>query len=787
MTSIEFYKKVLHWLECIVKELKNIASSIISGTSSSDYELGSYTLLCDISDPNTYYLLYAESVDGVIVHKYIVMPAGTVVTGNPPVTATLCKDAKVIQKCWKVQTATGYDYYTEIICLVNGSISSDIYLNHQDGTISGTKPLNAEVCDNSNTISSCDVVKISCQAPSTAPAGNYYTATNPQVKWDVINIGAGLFHIGIEDGAYTGAFGLFSSNLSSDVTRIFDDTYFLNQGVQLLNAAISNVTSMLGGRRIEFDYDTNLVPADECRDIVQAFQDSTRSAFTGTTGGNTGYVAFVAEDMLRTTTTEKVYANNVKIVCNDDLKDIESILWAPMCIDGSQWFAADIIEYNITTGTENRNRIYKKGVLGTITSTQPSGSIIKDDYCNCDKKIIGVERKYLFLVQQASKVWTLLSKYDNPHPDSNLYGPTFTYIGDNVSGTHPSGPYSGNGINGWKVFSVISDTVPQDDSNGHYWIEGQPDSFGTFTFNRIGQNLELIDQGISCTEVELVKWEECDGTRKYEYLIENGSGALIPATALPGWNEDSVTSDCPAVIEKTVCGTIDGNPQSYYLNRVYVRNPFTGDIIVLRYEDNYGMVITGQVDEVECSCSTLCTIAPVSNRNSVCFGYAACFNGADVNGDKITSGADYFIDYLEVDGNVVISTPTSIGSITPTLTFVDMGYGLGFNKIVDLINANSQIQSADIRFVTALYPNAQTQYYDPMGYGIEYNNTRDVRIVLREFIPISGATHIYSFRLNPNLGEVWDCLNDARLAASWNMVDVSNFTSAINLSNCQQL
>ncbi len=71
-----------------------------------------------------------------------------------------------------------------------------------------------------------------------------------------------------------------------------------------------------------------------------------------------------------------------------------------------------------------------------------------------------------------------------------------------------------------------------------------------------------------------------------------------------------------------------------------------------------------------------------------------------------------------------------------------------------------------------------------MGYGLQFDDTKDVRIVLRDYIPVSAKSHYWSIRTNPNPNETYDCLNDVRLAASWNYADAVNLDATFLLQNC---
>jgi hypothetical protein len=332
---------------------------------------------------------------------------------------------------------------------------------------------------------------------------------------------------------------------------------------------------------------------------------------------------------------------------------------------------------------------------------QPLG----EDSCNCKKEIFATHDRFYKNTAPSLQVWTLLSKLGDPHPDAASYGASFTYIGDNVAGTHPSGSYAGNGINGWIVYSVLSITQPVDDSNGHYWILGQPDSFGTFNFNRVNANIEAPLVNAECISIQEIKEKDtCTNLETYRYIIEDGTGNLVDVTdIIPNFDENKVLFKCVEplpILEKEICGTIDGSIDNYELIKIYTREPLTGVQNIIHYEDKFGNIVTGEVVEVCCNCNSLCSL-PTLLLNRVCFGYAGSFNGdGQFPADKANLGADIYIDYFEVDGNVLINTPTNLGN-TGVATFSDMGYGIAYDSVVNLLNNNALINSNDIRFVTA--------------------------------------------------------------------------------------
>jgi hypothetical protein len=172
---------------------------------------------------------------------------------------------------------------------------------------------------------------------------------------------------------------------------------------------------------------------------------------------------------------------------------------------------------------------------------------IEDSCPDCKKQIFATHDRFYKNTAPSLQVWTLLSKLGDPHPDAASYGASFTYIGDNVAGTHPSGSYAGNGINGWIVYSVLSITQPVDDSNGHYWILGQPDSFGTFNFNRVNANIEAPLVNAECISIQEIKEKDsCTGVETYRYVTEDGNGILVDASVfIPNFDEDNIVFNCP--------------------------------------------------------------------------------------------------------------------------------------------------------------------------------------------------------------------------------------------------
>jgi hypothetical protein len=170
----------------------------------------------------------------------------------------------------------------------------------------------------------------------------------------------------------------------------------------------------------------------------------------------------------------------------------------------------------------------------------------------------------------------------------------------------------------------------------------------------------------------------------------------------------------------------------------------------------------------------------------VAFGYATLFNGHLVAGDRVTGGEELYIDYLEVDGNVLINSAVVAGTVTGGFTATDMGYGIGYNKVVDVLNAVPEFAANGVRFVTAAAPMAPNgTSYDPMMWGVEYDDTKDVRIVLRDKLLISGSSHSYSIRLNPDPNQTYEGILNVITDAgnNWDYTNVSTYAYTVPLSN----
>lgn len=75
-------------------------------------------------------------------------------------------------------------------------------------------------------------------------------------------------------------------------------------------------------------------------------------------------------------------------ICNLNTElDLLKTNWLPICVNGIQWFVAESITVNNTTGLETSSvKIYKQGVNGTITTTAPIGILSgQEGYCKTQR------------------------------------------------------------------------------------------------------------------------------------------------------------------------------------------------------------------------------------------------------------------------------------------------------------------------------------------------------------------------------------------------------------------
>lgn len=345
------------------------------------------------------------------------------------------------------------------------------------------------------------------------------------------------------------------------------------------------------------------------------------------------------------------------------------------------------------------------------------------------------------------------------------------------------GTFSDTSYDGWHYISLCAQTLPNP-VNGWEWNLGETPIRGNnggtdyfpFDFISNGNNPQnCIEQ----KQIELYKYN--DDTIRWVALNETKDGLVTFDVTEYNVYQGSCKVKEFEIFKEETC---NNNGQDILpIIRVELRDKITGKIVSKFYEDKFGNVITG-VNEVCCSCDQIgCESA---QANKVGFGYATLFNGSWILGDRVISGSNWFIEFLEVDGNVLINTQTPIGSVSAPLTLRDDGYGSSYHKIIDLFNAS--ILGSHVNFVTAgngFAPNYTS--YDPMCWGIEFSDAKDVRIVISDYIPTSNHAHFWSIRTNSNPLLCFDFLGDARTAASWSDVDVSGIGAIQYITNIQNI
>jgi hypothetical protein len=132
-----------------------------------------------------------------------------------------------------------------------------------------------------------------------------------------------------------------------------------------------------------------------------------------------------------------------------------------------------------------------------------------------------------------------------------------------------------------------------------------------FTVTNYTVSYEVIGGSDIIIPAKQILYKDIDGTIIEEFRSVGNISSLIIFNPIT----DTFSINCekdplPNVQEKEVCGTIDGSTSSYELIRIYTRNPLTGLMSVIHYEDNFGNVVSGTIVEVCCDCNTLCEVTP---------------------------------------------------------------------------------------------------------------------------------------------------------------------------------
>jgi hypothetical protein len=127
----------------------------------------------------------------------------------------------------------------------------------------------------------------------------------------------------------------------------------------------------------------------------------------------------------------------------------------------------------------------------------------------------------------------------------------------------------------------------------------------------------------------------------------------------------------------------------------------------------------------------------------ICRGYSKLFNPRDELSNESLFGSAYYIFYLEYNGQVLINSKTSIGTTTPGVTYRDDGLGLGFNKVIDLINANPKIQSTGVKFLTTAIEADGSN--NPFSYAISYPKYNNTNLKVSFGGTLSGGGGVYPY------------------------------------------
>ena len=581
----------------------------------------------------------------------------------------------------------------------------------------------------------------------------------------------------------------------------------------------------------------------DIEDVEFCFQDITDTSirYRQVLFVNTATNAVVSTIWLDGTGAAIVAPTNIEACIDSAELDLIKTNWLPICVDGVQWFVAEQSTFNNTTGVESLPvKIYKQGADGAIVTTAPAGTVIADGYCEpCKKEIFATHIKYHYIagdpIPAGYVAYQPTTTLDVRYPGGNASNVYLHCILPILNGSQTPVSYGGQ-LNDYFanpqpgiIFTDVATIQAMIDASAvdmglqasdfiYAVVNNQPIWYlspaaiaaipsPTYLHIYFGQTPdhnqydEKADVTVlanvippSCTPIQQVKEKDsCTGAETYRYIIEDGAGNLVDASSvIVGFDEANVVISCPQPVveefdikEREVCITIDGSTESYEAIKVYKRSRTSGLATLIHYETKAGDVINGTIAEVCCTCETLCDV-PTSASNKVAFGYATLFNGRLVAGDRITGGEELYLDYLEVDGNILVNSPRPLGSTTGGFTATDMGYGIGYNKIVDLLNTVPEFAANGIRFVTAAAPFAPNgTAYDPMTWGVEYDDTKDVRIVLRDKLLISGSSHSYSIRLNPDPAQTYDALINVVTSAAndWDINNVSNYSQPIPLQN----
>jgi hypothetical protein len=145
-------------------------------------------------------------------------------------------------------------------------------------------------------------------------------------------------------------------------------------------------------------------------------------------------------------------------------------------------------------------------------------------------------------------------------------------------------------------------------------------------------------------------------------------------------------------------------------------------------------------------------------ERQICLGYSMLFNPKTEISNEVAFGNTYYIYYLEYNGQVLINSKTLLGTTTPGATYRDDGLGLGYNKVIDLINANPKIQSTGVKFLTTGIEagGSPNSFSWAVSYP-KYNNT-NLKVSFGDTLIGGGINPYWSILITGN--SMYDVLGD---------------------------
>lgn len=301
-------------------------------------------------------------------------------------------------------------------------------------------------------------------------------------------------------------------------------------------------------------------------------------------------------------------------------------------------------------------------------------------------------------------------------------------------------------------------------------------------------NILLGNSGYSCINIQEIKEKDtCTGLETYRYVIEDGNGNLVDASTISGWDESKILNECPKFLEKEICAKIDGSTDSYYLDMIYIIDPITADIIPVKYFDKKGNKITGVIEQVCCTCNTLCEIQnnnPVPNYK--CAGYNASLD-PNISSSQFIQGfgrysqafwdsscgagtvtgftweLDSFIHngVEQLTSPMIVTVPFS--SMTLTAAGVPTNYADAFNVLLNTKGINLDPDMATKAFINGdTFVLAFRQYANPIACSDPPNNRLDI-------VTESGDGWSFMPTSNPTLAQI----QAFTAAGSFNLADNS--------------